>query len=228
MRSTLLLIIFPLFLSLLACASHTQAESQKDIESGETWWLAEDFSQYAPTRIAVLPMENLSLEPGMEKVLYEEVYARLSAKGYMKIAVEEVRAVMDKLGVQTAGQLAGISPERLGKMLQCDAVMRGRVDQSGTIHSGVYDALVVSISLQLLHCKSGKPLWSTEQWRAAHRQWHADPVNLLFNFVAHETGSRKQRIAWLAQEMLKTLPDGPVQAVEEDLLDQAAPIKTTE
>jgi len=204
------------------------AKSAKDIESRETWWVADDFSRFAPTRIAVMPMENLSLEAGVEEALYEEVYARLSAKGYVKIAVEEVRSVMTRLGIQTAGQLAGISPARLGKMLHCDAVIKGRVDQSGAIHSGVYDALVVSISLRLVDCQSGKPLWSTEQWRAAHRQWHADPINLLLNFAAHESGSRKKRVAWLVQEMLRTLPDGPVQAVEDDLLNQAAPIRTNE
>lgn len=220
-------IIF-LFLLAVACAGYSPAESARDVETRESWWLAEDFAEYAPARIAVLPMENLSLEPGVEKALYNNVYDRLTAKGYIKIAVKEVRSVMREFGIQTPGQLAGISPERLGKVLQCDSVMKGRIDQSGAIHSGVYDALVVSISLQLVDCRTGKSIWTTEQWRAAHRQWAADPINLLLNFAGHETGSRKQRVAWLVQEMLKTLPDGPVQTVNDSLLDQAAPLETSD
>ncbi|MFO8111955.1 MAG: DUF799 family lipoprotein [Desulfosalsimonadaceae bacterium] len=212
-----------------SCTGFSAGESAPtDIESRESWWLAQDFGEYAPARIAVLPMENLSLEPDVEKALYGEVYDRLTAKGYIKIAVEEVRSVMDALGIQTAGQLAGISPSRLGELLHCDGVIKGRVDQSGTVHMGVYDALVVSISLQLVHCRTGKTLWTTEQWRAAHRQWHADPFNLLLSFAAHETASRKQRVAWLAQEMLKTLPDGPVQVVGDDLMDGAVSIPAVE
>lgn len=201
------------------------ADDTSDIEQKETWWVADDFAQFAPQRIAVLPMDNLSLEPDNEKALYEEVYLRLTEKGYIKISVEKVQSVMKDLGIQTAGQLAGISPKRLGRELNCDAVLLGRIDQSGTIHMGVYDALVVSCSLKLMHCITGKKLWSTEQWRTAHRQWQADPINLLLNFAAHEAGSRSERLAWLAQEMLKTLPNGPVKVVHDNLLDQAIPIE---
>jgi TolB-like protein len=228
MRFSVLYIVFLFLLSVTACAGHPPSNPGNDIESKETWWLAEDFAEFAPSRVAVLPMENLSLEPGVEKALYDSVYDRLTAKGYIKIAVAEVRSVMHELGVQVAGQLAGISPRRLGEVLRCDAVMKGRVDQSGAIHAGVYDALVVSISLQLVDCKTGRALWSTEQWRAAHRQWAADPINLLLNFAGHETGSREKRVAWLVQKMLKTLPDGPVQTVEDNLLDKAAPVESSD
>lgn len=204
-------------------AGETEPEG---IETRETWWVSPEFDRLAPERIAVLPMDNLSLEPDVEKALYTEVYARLTGKGYIRISVDAVRSEMKALGIQTAGQLSGISPERLGKILKCDAVLTGRVDQSGTIHMGVYDALVVSCSLKLVHCKTGKDLWLTEQWRAAHRQWNADPINLLLNLAAHESASRADRAAWLAREMLKTLPDGPVQVSPDNLLDRAVPIKT--
>ncbi len=225
---SLLVSVFMLLPAIMVLPATAPAELPEAVEMKETWWLAENFSNYAPERIAVLPMENLSLEPGVEKALYDEVYARLTAKGYIKIAVSEVRRVMEQLGIQTAGQLAGISPARLGKLLHCDGVIKGRIDQSGTVHQGVYDALVVSCSLQLVHCETGKALWSTEQWRSAHRQWQADPINLLLSFVSHENGSRKERVAWLVQEMLKTLPNGPVQAVGDNLLEQATPVPGTE
>ena len=219
------ILIFTIFIVMFMFVGFACADDPSDIEQRETWWVADDFAQFAPQRIAVLPMDNLSLEPDNEKALYQEVYLRLTEKGYIKISVEKVQSVMKELGVQTAGQLAGISPKRLGQELNCDAVLMGRIDQSGTVHMGVYDALVVSCSLKLIHCDTGKNLWSTEQWRAAHRQWQADPINLLFNFAAHEAGSRSERVAWLAQEMLKTLPNGPVKIVNDNLLDQAMPIE---
>jgi len=218
---------FSIILSFLALFSITGifAETLPDgIERRENWWLAEDYNQYAIGRVAVLPMENLSLEPGVEKALYDTVYERLTAKGYIKIDADEIASAMERLGIQTAGQLAGISPARIGKILHCDAIIKGRVDQSGAIHMGVYDALVVSISLQLVDCRTGKTVWTTEQWRAAHRQWHADPFNLLLSFTAHELASRELRVAWLVQEMLKTLPDGPVQVVEDNFLNEALTI----
>jgi hypothetical protein len=204
------------------------AEESKDIETKETWWVADDYAQFAPKRIAVLPMENLSLEPDCETALYQAVYSRLTEKGYIKISDEKVQAVMKEIGIQTAGQLTGISPERLGRQLNCDAVFTGRIDQSGAVHMGVYDALVVSCSLKLIHCNTGRVLWLAEQWRAAHRQWQADPINLLLNIAVHENASRPDRVSWLVQEMLKTLPSGPVQIINDNLLNQAMPIQVDE
>jgi len=224
---------FNLTLTIILCVmvvsfASVSAGGPKDIETKETWWVADDYARFVPKRIAVMPMENLSLEPELEKVLYQEVYARLSQKGYVRISVESVQAVMKEMGVQIAGQLSGISPKKLGGKLNSDALMMGRIDQSGTVHAGVYDALVVSCSLKLVHCETGKDLWMTEQWRTAHRQWQADPINLLLNFAYHQKASRKDRVAFLVQEMLKTLPKGPVQVVKDNLLDQAVPIKASD
>jgi hypothetical protein len=98
------------------------------------------------------------------------------------------------------------------------------VDQSASIHEGVYDAIVVSCSLRLTDCKTGIVLWRSEQWRTAHRQWQIDPFNALLNLAAHAGADRSARIAWLVQEMLKTLPQGEVQIEYDNLLDQAMEI----
>lgn len=198
-----------------------------DTSDKELYTVDPEFASFNVKNIAVLPMDNFSLEPGVEKTLYNEIYDRLTAKGYRIISVEHVRSVMDKLGIKTPGQLAGLSLARLGRELNSDAVYMGQIEQSAAIHAGIYDAVVVSVSLRLIHCATGKTLWQTEQWRAAQRQWQLDPVNLFINAVAHEKASREQRIAWLASEMLKTLPKGPVEVEIGDLLNSASQINAT-
>ena len=196
-------------------------ESQKN-----SYYIHPDYQKLMPKVIAVLPMDNLSLEPEIETFLYQEVYNRLIAKGYIRISTDKVLEKMGKLGIQTPGQISGISPQTLGKELGCDAILRGGIEQSAALHGGVYDAVVVSCSLYLIRCQTGEVLWSCEQWRTAHRQWQLDPFNALINIIAHEKSSRKDRVAWLVQEMLKTFPDGPVRVVNEDLLNQAVEIKS--
>lgn len=200
--------------------------SGSDLSEKETWWVHPKFNTFSPKVIAVLPMDNFSLEPNVEKALHKEVYDRLQAKGYVKISVERVREVMNELGIQTPGQIAGISPPRLGSELNCDAVFIGKVEQSAAIHNGLYDAVVVSCSLSLMDCASSTILWQTEQWRTAHRQWAIDPINLFINFLSHENASRGERVAWLAHEMMKTLPQGPVMVETGDLLQRAMEIPT--
>lgn len=202
--------------------------SGMELSEKELWWVHPNFDKFRPRVIAVLPMDNLSYEPDVENALYREVYGGLAAKGYIRISAEKVRDVMERLGIQTPGQLTAISMEKLARELNCDAVLVGQIEQSATIHSGVYDAVVVSCSLRLTHCPSGKILWQTEQWRTAHRQWQIDPINLFINIAAHEKASREKRVAWLVHEMLKTLPQGPINVEIGDILNQAQEIRADE
>lgn len=199
------------------------AEEKQD---QEFWELHPSFDNYHPDVIAVLPMDNLSLEPEMETHLYNSVYEQLQAKGYRRVSVERVQEIMREMGIQTAGQLQGISLERLCATLNTNAVLLGQMDQSASIHEGVYDAIVVSCSLRLIDCKTGTVLWRSEQWRTAHRQFQVDPFNALINLAAHASSSRKDRIAWLVQEMLKTLPAGKVHIELDNLLQQAEEINS--
>lgn len=215
---------FPSVVLLFIFLSVSAGYGEDDLSLKEEWEAHPEFEKLKPEVIAVLPMDNLSMESGVETALFDEVYARLSAKGYQKIHVDKVREVMKELGIQTPGQLAGISLERLAEKLKCGAVLRGQIDQSADIMSGVYSAVVVSCSLRLTDCKTGQTLWQTNQWRTAHRQWQADPVNMLLNLMLHKGSSREERIAFLVDEMLKTLPKGPVQIEFGDLLNQAAEI----
>lgn len=198
--------------------------SQEEEKNG-SFYIHPEFDKRIPNIIAVLPMENLSLEPNVEVVLYNEVYSRLKAKGYRRISVETVLEKMGKLGIQTPGQLSGFSFETIGKELQADAVLWGGIEQSADIHGIAYDAIVVMSSLYLIDCKTGDILWSCEQWRTAHRQFQLDPINGMINAIMHIKGSREDRVAWLVQEMLKSLPDGRVKVVEEDLLNKAFQIE---
>ena len=187
----------------------------------EEWQVHKDFEKLKPMRIAVLPMDNLSLEPGVEEALYKAAYDRLLAKGYTKISNEHVGDVMKKLGVTIPGLLAGISVKRLGEELQADALLFGQIEQSARINQVAYDAIVVSCSLKLVHVESGQTIWYAQQWRTAKRQWQLDPVNALINAMAHGNASRVDRVNYLVQEMMKTLPEGPVERGGDNLLDKA-------
>jgi hypothetical protein len=195
--------------------------------SREEHHLHPEFQRFGIRQVAVLPMDNMSFRASLADALYQEVYSRLREKGYVKTSRERVDAVMAQLGIQTPGQLAGIATSRLGDLLGADALMVGQVEQADSIHQGVYDAVVVSCTLRLVHCESGAVLWSTEQWRTAHRQWQLDPINAIINFMQHKDASREERIAHLVHSMLQTLPAGPVRTLPGDnLLDRAVEIQS--
>ncbi len=213
---------------LLAASGISQTAIAGDPASDEKWEVHADFEKHRPNTIAILPMDNFSLEPGVENALYQEVYDRLKTKGYSKVSVEHVSEVMKKLGVTVPGLLAGFSPERLGRELGADALFMGQIEQSASIHQVALDAVVVSCSLRLIDARTGKTLWFAEQWRTAHRQWQIDPINIFINTLAHANASREKRVAFLVQEMLKTLPQGSVVVEHGDLLNNAVEIKAVQ
>jgi len=190
----------------------------------ELWEVHPEFELFSPQVIAVVPIDNLSYDQEIEGFLYQEVHNRLMAKGYRRIGLDKVYSVMAKLGIQTPGMLQGISIQRLGEELGCQGIIFGQIDQSANIHAGIYDAVVVSCSLQLIHCESGETIWQASQWRTAHRQWQLDPINMLINFSHHKNASREDRLAWLVQEMFRTLPDGPVKIETDNLFQKAVEI----
>lgn len=197
-------------------------------EAKSDWFLISDYLDSRPRAIAVMPMDNYSLEPGVEQFLYQAVYNRLSRKGYMRISADTVKSVAKRLGMQMQGQISAFSSKRLADELKCDALLMGSIDQSAHIHKGGYDAIVVTCSLRLMDLKTGKLIWRADQWRTAHRQWQIDPVNALINFAGHENESREKRVAFLVSRMLSTLPNGGIKPVTTNLLEQAIPIKAME
>lgn len=213
------------FLASLALSVAFCAHAQAPATSDEEWEVSKNFADMRPTTIAIMPMDNMSLEPGVEEALYNAVYERLAAKGYSKISADHVSTVMKRLGVTIPGLLAGFSAKRLGEEVHADALLFGQIEQSARINKLAYDAIVVSCSLRLVDAKTGDVLWHAEQWRAAHRQWQLDPVNALLNSMLHGNASREERVNYLAQEMLKTLPDGPIEVGGDNLLGKAKLVK---
>jgi len=203
----------------LACA---QSENP---QAGEVCWVSPEYEKYKPNTVAVLPLDNLSLEPDLEIFFHRFVYEELKRKGYQRISDQRLKEWTRKVGIQTPGQLMGISLKRVKDDLRSDAVFFGQIDQSASIHQGFYDAFVISISLKMVHCTTGKVLWTCDQFRSAHRQWQIDPINALINLAVHGLASRENQLAWLVREMFKTIPPGPVQIETGDLLQQAQPIK---
>lgn len=208
--------------ALLLCAAGLARAADPEKED---WQVHKDFERMRPMTIAVLPMDNLSLEPGVEEALYNAVYERLASKGYAKVSADHVGAVMKKLGVTIPGLLAGFSARRLGEELNADGLLFGQIEQSARINQVAYDAIVVSCSLRLVQVESGTTIWYAQQWRTAKRQWQLDPVNALINSVLNSTASRGDRVAYLVQEMLKTLPAGPVEASADNLLEKARVVR---
>jgi len=178
--------------------------------------------------IAILPMENLSVDSDVAYHFRQRITERLRAKGYTVVNNESINKQLYALGVAHAGQLGLLPFEELRKITSADGFLSGVVEQSATQHAGIYNGYVYMCSVKLQN-RDGKVVWASLQNRVAKRRFAIDPINALLDIALTEGGGgdSQEAVYALADQMLASLPKGPVQVVVGDpLLDMAIEIPT--
>lgn len=193
--------------------------------------VAPEFLQQLATgseyKIAVLPMENLTVEGDIAYHFRVRLSERLRAKGYTVVDNTLVDEKLYQLGVAHAGQLRLLPFAELQQLTSADGFLSGVVEQGAVQHAGVYNSYVFTCSLKLQD-RDGKVIWSSLQNRVAKRRFAIDPINMFLDIALTEGGGDLQQAVYaLADIMLKNMPEGPVQVVSggDALLDMA--ISTT-
>ncbi len=193
-------------------------------------FLAEDFAglleKHSTLTVAVLPMENFSVDPRVTLYLRQRIIQRLQAKGYSVLKQQSVDKELNSLGISHAGQLNEITFEELQANMSAEWFLSGVVEQAAIQNAGVYNAYVYTCSLKLQDT-TGKVLWSALQGRVAKRRFALDPVNAFLDvFLIKEGGSADEAMKALADMLLSSLPDGPATMIAGDpLLEQAIEIQ---
>jgi len=141
-----------LLLGLLAAgcgASHTKPYQDANMDFG------------AIRTVAVLPFSNLTRDNlAAERV--RDVFASmlLSTGAVYVVPYGEVVRTVGKAGVPVASMPSVEEVVKLGTALKADAVVVGVVKEYGEVRSGSATGNVVSLSVQLLECATGKVVWS--------------------------------------------------------------------
>jgi hypothetical protein len=166
-----------------------------DAES-EDWQVPQGVRAAAADDVAVMPMDNLSLEPGVEKALYDAVYERLAAKGYAKISVEHVERRDAEAGRHDPGPAAGHLGQAVwAKSCTPRALLSGRSSNRRASTRSPTNAIVVSCFAQARERRLRR---HALVWRSSGAPPSASgsstPVNALINSVMHSNASREARV----------------------------------
>jgi hypothetical protein len=142
-----------------------------------------DFNFAFVSRVAVLPLENLSqdAQAGMRttRLLVTEL---LASRAVDVVEMGEVNAALNRLpgSPQTPSTEQIIT---LGEALQVQALIVGSVNQSETLRSGSVNIPVVTIDLHMVETESGQPVWAatnSERGSGASAKWlgvGAEPIS---------------------------------------------------
>ena len=177
-------------------------------------------------RIAVLPVQNHTVDPDAAHYLRTELAARSQAKGFTLMSLEMVDESLNRLGISHAGQLQLLPFDQLRSALRADGVLSAVIEQAAVQHAGVFNSYVFTASVKLQNARDGEVVWAVLTERVAKRRFALDPLNAAVDVLLVRRGADTQAaMAFLAEQVLNTLPDGPRAVTFGDpLLDRAIEI----
>lgn len=119
-----------------------------------------------PAAIALLPLENQSLDLRAPELLRDLLDTYLSAASFNLTDVKEAEEKIRGIGIQEGGQLNAVTPQKLGALLEADALLYGDIETFNNANIGVYASRTVKVRLWLVDAKTGTVLWETEKSKA--------------------------------------------------------------
>jgi hypothetical protein len=165
--------------------------------------LARDFDKQGARLVAVLPvLDTQSNAAGTASVLRAKLVEELYFKGYPKIPLKWID---ERLALVPAGGREGeLTPQRLGEMLNVDAVLYTTLKESPTSVSLLYSPVAIDAEFELKSSRTGESLW-----RVRHSTVYRN-----FGFTRKSLELKacqvyEPAIEELLSRVLETMPDGP-------------------
>lgn len=122
--------------------------------------------------IAVVPFSNLTRDQVVAERVRDVFINRLLASGAVYVLpVGEVARGISKLEIQNPTAPTPDEVVKLGGLLKADAVITGVVREYGEVRSGSTTANIISLSIQLVECGSGRVVWSGSSTKGGVSFW---------------------------------------------------------
>lgn len=111
--------------------------------------------------VAVLPIVNLSRDNLAGERVRDVITTMMLASGAFYVVPQgEVIRVVAKVGVASPATPSVEEVMKFGTTLKVDAVITGTVKEYGEVRSASASGNVISLSLQMQECATGKVVWS--------------------------------------------------------------------
>ncbi len=217
-KNYLVFIFFLSILNLSLVASDEQVEI-RDIYVDEVF--AKNIKNAETFRIAVLPMQNMSIYPNIAYYFRKHLNELIVAKGYSVISTDILDYALMDVGVQKADHIRLLDFERLSDLTSADAIMSGIIETANIQDAGLYSGYAFTGSLKL-QLRDGTTIWYNLSQRVAKRHLAIDPFNIIINILLNrESDKQIKAIKAVAQKLIEELPEGPNEVIIDDLLNQA-------
>ena len=118
------------------------------------------YREHMPRSILVLPPLNESVEVGAPYLYLSTISQPVAEHGYYIFPVSVVEAYMKDNGLPTAGEMHGVSLNKIDEIIGADAVLYLTIADWGQKYQVLNSQTVVSVEGRLVDVPSGTTLWT--------------------------------------------------------------------
>ncbi len=217
-RNLLIIISFFCILNLSLVAEEEQPEV-RDIYVDEVF--AKNIGKSGMFRIAVLPIQNMSMYPNISYYFRKHLSELIAMKGYSVTSTEQLDKALYEVGVQKADHIRLLNFDKLADLTSADAIMSGIIETANVQNAAVYSGYAFTASLKL-QLRDGTVIWYNLSQRVAKRHLAIDPFNIVINMLSNQESDKQiKAIKAVAQKSMEDFPQGPNEVVIDDMLGQA-------
>ncbi|MGD2030182.1 MAG: tetratricopeptide repeat protein, partial [Desulfobacterales bacterium] len=124
----------------------------------ENLFIAPDYDKDQPLSVSILPFENLTREKEASDLLQRLFYNNFSSLAYKDIELSTINAKLPNFKPQNI--FKSVDPARIGKLLDSDALVIGRITEFESFYAGVYSSFTVGVELKMIDSETQRVLWS--------------------------------------------------------------------
>lgn len=167
-----------------------------------------DYQDRLPRSVAVLPVQNETVDMDAPRAFRPELFSMISRKGYVSPPTAEIDSKLAERNIREAGQLGSMTPQEIGKLLNVDAVLYTTVTEWSTVYLVVYASIKVGGRFQLIDTKTGEQLWESEHG-VAERKFGLDEDDMKETLAFAALQAYDPYIQSVINTAFSTLPNGP-------------------
>jgi cell division septation protein DedD/TolB-like protein len=156
--------LLPLLLAFFFVACTHSPPKVVDIPSFKKWASTGDTQKV----IAVLPFTNETKTEDLNRLVREGFYEYFSVRLFHDIEIYDTDSTIELLTQPGARDLSTIPPEELGRALNCDALVYGKVKSFKRIFLLIYSQTIIETEIRIVETKTGKELWKHSLTRRFH------------------------------------------------------------
>ena len=163
----------------------TPAGSPIETSFKGTYEITPYMETHMPRTVAVLPFVDRSKSQEGFEIVRKGFYNHFSALPFTDVELYRVDRLLRKAGLTDPKVIANTSPQRLGEVLNVDAVVVGDVSNFDKFYAVLYSQVAVGAKIKMYDTESGELLWSGEHVTRKHQGGlSTSPVGIVATVVS--------------------------------------------